>query len=488
MSGEAPRKQTRLRSGLRRHGLVRRPEVVRALVRSRRLRFTDGNRVEIFDTGREGLGAMLEAVQEARDRIHLETYILRSDPMGRRFVDALVERAKAGVDVRLIYDSVGSRTLDERVLVPLLAAGGEVLAFNPIARFYPRFAPRRRDHRKILVVDGRVAFTGGLNIGEEYSRGIAGSAAEEWRDAHVRLRGPVVRDLEAVFLESWFRGDGRSLPWVALLASEPPEAGDARCAVLPDGPVYKRRRMRDLLVSAVNLGSPGCQGVIEIGGTCPSIVLAPRAGLQPMAVLQNKSAITRRGNRVTCLFIGQGARFFRSVADGQQPPIIAAHFSHGFQDLGQKDVEIAGRSHRRCKPPALRLEPRQLFFRHERAEHHERGTETAQGDPNLVDALGVTAIHGGPFVSQPIAEARTKDLVHGLVDRDIRRQLNFLGLAPGRPAAGHQIVATIGFAACFDVNRIMAVKLQRQFIEGARFALQQFQLNLPRFQSCRPGN
>lgn len=251
MSGSSPRKHPRLRSGLRRHGLARRPEVVRALVRSRRLRFTDGNRMALFDTGREGLAAMLAAVEAAKQRIHLETYILRSDEVGRRFLSALVERAGAGVDVRVIYDSVGSRGLDERILAPLVEAGGEVLAFNPIARIYPRYAPRRRDHRKILVVDGSVAFTGGLNIGDEYMAGIQGSPTAEWRDAHVCLQGPVVRDLEAVFLESWFRADGSVLPWGALLASEPPEVGHARCAVLPDGPVYKRRRMRDLLVSAI---------------------------------------------------------------------------------------------------------------------------------------------------------------------------------------------------------------------------------------------
>jgi cardiolipin synthase len=126
-----------------------------------------------------------------------------------------------------------------------------VVAFNPIVFPYPSFAPRRRDHRKILAVDGRIAFTGGLNIGEEYVSGLGGTPDGEWRDAHVRLEGPVVRDLEAVFLESWFRADGAGLPWDALLGAEPAPAGETRCAILADGPVYRRRRMRDLIVSAV---------------------------------------------------------------------------------------------------------------------------------------------------------------------------------------------------------------------------------------------
>jgi cardiolipin synthase len=241
----------RLRAGLRRRGLVRRPEMIRSLVRSRRLRFTEGNQIELFDVGYAGLDAMLAAIRSSRDRIHLETYILRGDDTGRRFLSELARRARDGVDVRLLYDSIGSLGLEPAVLADLIEAGGEVLAFNPIGRLVPGFAPRRRDHRKILVVDGKVAFTGGLNIGDEYAAGRTGPVSSEWRDAHVRVVGPAVRDLEAVFLESWFRADGPGLPWDTLLGAEPAAAGNVRCAVLSDGPAYRHRLMRDLLVSAL---------------------------------------------------------------------------------------------------------------------------------------------------------------------------------------------------------------------------------------------
>ena len=102
---------------------------------------------------------------------------------------------------------------------------------------------KRRDHRKILVVDGAVAFTGGLNIGDEYVSGLGALATDvEWRDAHVRVEGPCVRDLEAVFLESWFRADGPALEWHALLEGERPRAGGVRVAVLSDGPADVQRR------------------------------------------------------------------------------------------------------------------------------------------------------------------------------------------------------------------------------------------------------
>jgi cardiolipin synthase A/B len=247
------RRRQRLRSPLRRNGLVPRPGPIRALVRDRALRFTDGNEVELYETGRAGLQAMLAAVERAKRRIHLETYILRADQIGREFLTALTERAAVGVEVRVLYDAIGSFGIDEGALESLRKAGGEAIAFNPLVRLWPRFAPRRRDHRKILVVDGEVAFMGGLNIGDEYVSGLGPvKAGEEWRDAHVRIEGPCVRELEAVFLESWFRADGPAMAWNALLAREPARVGQVRCAVLPDGPTYRRRRTRDLLLEALS--------------------------------------------------------------------------------------------------------------------------------------------------------------------------------------------------------------------------------------------
>jgi cardiolipin synthase len=219
-------------------------------VRSNALRFVEGNQIDLFDNGRDGLAAMREAIGQAEQRVHLETYILSSDTVGCAFLDALTRKAQDGVEVRLLYDALGSRGLDPAALAPLTATGAEVLAFNPLRPLYPRFAPRRRDHRKILVVDGKIGFTGGLNISDEYTDLLA-DGRPGWRDAHVRLRGPVVRDLEAVFLESWFRADGPALPWQTLLGDEPPRCGEARCAVLADGPTYRRRRMRTLIVSAL---------------------------------------------------------------------------------------------------------------------------------------------------------------------------------------------------------------------------------------------
>jgi cardiolipin synthase len=242
-----------LRAGLRRHGVLPRPSGIRHLLRAPDVRFSSGNAIELYTDGRAGLTAMLAAIAAAKWRIHLETYILRADATGGRLLDAMTARARAGVEVRLLFDGVGSLGLDGGQLDGLRAAGADVVVFNPISRFYPNWAPRRRDHRKILIVDGEIAFTGGLNIGDEYFEGIPVGSGDlvPWRDAHVRIRGPAVVMLEAVFLESWFRADGPDRPWTAALAESPVAAGGATVGVLADGPAYRRRRTRDLLVAAL---------------------------------------------------------------------------------------------------------------------------------------------------------------------------------------------------------------------------------------------
>jgi len=244
---------SRLQSGLRRHGLLPRPDDLSRALRRRAVQFSDGNAIDLYDCGRAAYPVMLDAIASAREFVHLETYTLRADRAGSRFLEALSDRAADGLDVRLLYDAVGSHELDPSALGPLQRAGGDIVAFNPMGRIYPRWAPRRRDHRKLLIVDGAVAFTGGLNIGDEYdAEPVAAGGQRGWRDTHVRVRGPVLRDLGAVFLESWFRSGGAELPWRALLGAEAGCPGSVRCGVLPDGPVYRRRAMRDILVSALD--------------------------------------------------------------------------------------------------------------------------------------------------------------------------------------------------------------------------------------------
>jgi cardiolipin synthase len=165
---------------------------------------------------------MFEAIRSARDHINLETYIFEDDEVGQRFAAALLEKQARGVQVNVIYDSVGSIRTPREFFERMRAAGIRVLEFGPVNPLQVRheYALTHRDHRKLLVVDGRVAFVGGLNISAVYSsssRSGRGSGARKpkdmpWRDTHMRLEGPVVRDFQELFLDTWTRQKGDPLP------------------------------------------------------------------------------------------------------------------------------------------------------------------------------------------------------------------------------------------------------------------------------------
>jgi cardiolipin synthase A/B len=163
--------------------------------------------VRLLVDGAATYDALIEAVAGARNHLHLEYYIYRPDRTGTRLRDALVERARAGVKVRLLLDAVGSGQVSARFLQPLLDAGGEHAWFHP-TRFRPFTRPwlNLRTHRKIVVVDGEVAFTGGINITDEENERLHDNA---YRDLHLRMQGEVVRSVQLVFMEDWAYATGQ---------------------------------------------------------------------------------------------------------------------------------------------------------------------------------------------------------------------------------------------------------------------------------------
>ncbi len=161
-----------------------------------------GNAVRPLRDGDETFPAMLEAIAGAKAFVHQEVYILRDDAIGRRFADAFIERARAGIAVRVIVDSVGSLTTPDAFFQRMIDAGVRVVVFHPLAPWKRKWGWFvRRDHRKILVVDGEVGFTGGLNYDLCHSSKAQGGA--DWRDTHVEIRGPAVAELDRLFREVW---------------------------------------------------------------------------------------------------------------------------------------------------------------------------------------------------------------------------------------------------------------------------------------------
>lgn len=164
---------------------------------------TSGNRVEVLLGGAEAYPAMLAAIRGAEREVLLESYILAADGTGRAFVDALVESARGGRDVRVIVDAVGSLGLPGRWLEEIEAAGGRTLVYHPVAPWRPRWNWWRRDHRKILVVDQSIAFTGGINVADEYDDRTA--AGRAWRDLALRIEGAAASVLRNLFATTWNR-------------------------------------------------------------------------------------------------------------------------------------------------------------------------------------------------------------------------------------------------------------------------------------------
>jgi len=186
-----------------------------------------GNRVDMLFDGAAAFPAMEAAIREAKRTVHVMFYIFRDDETGRRWRSLLVERAKAGVTVRVLIDAWGTPRFTGKFSEPLRAAGASVASFLP-SHFMPLLAPRFNfaNHRKLLVVDDRVAFLGGMNVADEY--------AHRWRDLMARLEGPAARALDHVFLDDWFFASSEDVPLPERPALD--VVGMTDCAVVASGP------------------------------------------------------------------------------------------------------------------------------------------------------------------------------------------------------------------------------------------------------------
>jgi cardiolipin synthase len=168
----------------------------------------EGNRVDTLLNGEQIFGAMLQAIESARQTITFETYIYWSGNVGRRFAEALAGRARNGVKVHVLLDAVGSQKLDEAALTTMREAGVEVEKYHPI-KWHTLGKLNNRTHRKLLVVDGRIGFTGGVGIADKWD----GNAEDpdHWRDTHYRIQGPAVAQMQAAFMDNWTKVTGKVL-------------------------------------------------------------------------------------------------------------------------------------------------------------------------------------------------------------------------------------------------------------------------------------
>ena len=207
-----------------------------------------GNDLVLYHEGHAAFAAMLNAIGSAKHHVHLETFIFRPDATGLRFLEALTAKARQGVEVRLLYDAMGTHRLQRGVLRSLRQAGGRVSVFLPLNILRRRMQINMRNHRKVLVIDGRVGFTGGMNVGDEY-QGLSARFGY-WRDTQIRLEGPAVAGLQRIFAEDWdfaAHEDLQEPAYFPRLNSD----GPYPVQVIESGPDREEKGIREIYFAAI---------------------------------------------------------------------------------------------------------------------------------------------------------------------------------------------------------------------------------------------
>lgn len=202
-----------------------------------------GNKTTLLFDGPATITAMMNAIERATDHINFETYIFDEDEVGLKFADLLIAKQRSGVQVNIIYDSVGTLGVSSGFFQRLRDAGVNLTEFNPVnpLKRFGEWRINNRDHRKILIVDGKIGFAGGVNIAEDYSHSSLFRSRKNrsgelgWRDTHLQIEGPAVASLQWLFLGTWARQNSNPLPDMEYFPPLPP-AGDKVIRVVASAP------------------------------------------------------------------------------------------------------------------------------------------------------------------------------------------------------------------------------------------------------------
>ncbi|HKJ71112.1 MAG TPA: cardiolipin synthase [Gammaproteobacteria bacterium] len=207
---------------------------------------TTGNHVAVFGHGDDKYARLEADIRAAADHIHLAYYVWANDATGRWLRDLLVDKAAEGVEVRVLYDAWGALSAGW-LLRPLVRAGGRVRAFAPLLSPFSVLGANLRNHRKIAVIDGRIAYTGGINIGDDY-RGRIG--VRLWKDLHLRIEGPGTRQITSVFAKDWHYVSGEALVDQRYYPRTEAD-GPSVCRALPSGPGQYWRAFHETVFNAI---------------------------------------------------------------------------------------------------------------------------------------------------------------------------------------------------------------------------------------------
>ena len=292
---------------------------------------TFGNTIEIISKTTRTLAEITAAVDAAENSIHLEYYIWQPDETGTSLRDLLIRKAQQGLKIRFLYDNVGSSRLTRHFLQPMRDAGIVVAAFLPGRTFRERWSINLRSHRKIVIVDGTIGFTGGMNIGDEY----LGKNPQfgYWRDTHLMLRGPTVLQLQQVFVEDWYFATGEKLSRADYFPDSR-DRGTQTAQVIAGGPDSDLETMHALMFAAINEAES-------------RITLATSYFVPTHPLVAALESAAQRGVRVRLLLSGKSAHYATILAARSYYDTLLANgveiyeYSGGL--LHSKTITIDGR-------------------------------------------------------------------------------------------------------------------------------------------------
>jgi len=254
--------------------------------------FVPGNQVAIYNNGDEFYPVMLDAIEAAEQSITMEQYIYWDGEVGRRFAEAFAEKARQGVEVKLLLDAIGSSTLGKEIFRILAAGGCQLAWFRPI-HWYTLHRANRRDHRKSLIVDGRIAFTGGAGLADHWLG--AASDAREWRDIQVAVTGPAALAQQSGFALNWLEATGEILSGGRFFPEPRSEMGE-------DGGV----KVQTILSSpALGAGSVGTMYLAALQCAKRELLIANPYFIPDARVIDMLGAARRRGVTVKLMVAGE---------------------------------------------------------------------------------------------------------------------------------------------------------------------------------------
>lgn len=265
-------------------------EIIKMFLISSKSFFSQDNDLEIYYDGEDKFSALIESIKSAENFVHMEYYIFKRDRLGTEVFNALVEKAKEGVEVKLLVDGMGGRTLNKKFLKPLLDAGGDYAFFFPplVAKFHVRI--NYRNHRKICIVDGREAFIGGFNVGDEY----VGRSKKfgYWRDTHIKIRGSAVSSLQWRFFLDWRFATNKEIGSCVSYLSDDEVTNNVGVQIVSSGPDSTWASIRDgfqmLISNAKNKLYIETPYFIPDDGIFEALKIAALSGVDVRVMIPNK--------------------------------------------------------------------------------------------------------------------------------------------------------------------------------------------------------